>query len=167
MVMIEATKAGRPGLATLEASDGDALTRLFHRLSAESVYRRFFSPISRPDQLRAVVTRLDHRHNDAVAAVEGGEIVGLAQYSRGAGSPVADLAIVVADEWQRQGLGTRLVAALAERAAAEGIEGFVIDIQGDNYGALRLLKRVAPGTRLVFSSGVGEGVIPLSHRGAS
>jgi len=167
MVMIEASNAGRPGLATLEASDGDAVTRLFYRLSSESVYRRFFSPLSRPDQLRAVVTRLDHRHNDAVAAVEGGEVVGLAQYSRGPGSSVADLAIVVADGWQRQGLGTRLVAALAERAAAEGIDSFAVDIQGDNYGALRLLKRVAPSVRLVYSSGIGEGVIPLSQRCAS
>src|SRR5690348_9134473 len=126
MVMIEASNAGRPGLATLEASDGDALTRLFYRLSSESVYRRFFNPLSRPDELRAVVTRLDHRHNEAVAAVEGGEVVGLAQYSRGAGSSVADLAIVVADGWQRQGLGTRLVAALAERATAEGIDSFAV-----------------------------------------
>src|SRR5690242_16374126 len=167
MVMIEASNAGRPGLATLEASDGEALTRLFYRLSSESVYRRFFSPLYRPDELRAVVTRLDHRHNDALAAVEGGEVVGLAQYSRGAGSSVADLAIVVADGWQRQGLGTRLVAALAERATAEGIDSFAVDIQGDNYGALRLLKRVSPGARLAFSSGVGEGVIPLSSVFAS
>lgn len=166
MVMIEASSEGRPGLATLETSDGDALTRLFYRLSVESVYRRFFSPISKPDQLRAVVGRLDRRHNDAVVAVEAGEVVGMVQYSRGEGSRLADLAIVVADGWQRQGLGTRLVAALAERAAAAGIEGFAVDIQGDNFGALRLLKRVAPGVRLVFSSGVGEGVIPFSQEGA-
>ena len=62
---------------------------------------------------------------------------------------------------QRQGLGTRLVAALAERAAERGIDGFTVDIQGDNFGALRLLQRVAPGVRLAFSSGVGEGVIPV------
>ena len=73
----------------------------------------------------------------------------------------ADMAIVVADAWQRQGVGTRLVAALAERAASEGIEGFAVDIQGDNYGALKLFKRVAPGVRMTFSAGVGEAVIPL------
>ena len=75
MVMIEASNAGRPGLATLEASDGDAVTRLFYRLSSESVYRRFFSPVSKPDQLRAVVTRLDHRHNEAVAGLQPGSDV--------------------------------------------------------------------------------------------
>ena len=161
MVEIEAARIGRPGLAGLEVSDGDALTRLFYRLSPESVYRRFFSPLSRPDQLRASLARLDHHDRAAVAAVEGGEIVGVAQYSRAPGARHADLAIVVADGWQRQGLGMRLVAALAERAAAEGIEGFAVDIQGDNYGAQRLFKRVAPGARLAFSAGVGEGFIPL------
>jgi len=71
------------------------------------------------------------------------------------------MAIVVADEWQRQGIGTRLVAALAERARAEGITAFAVDVQGDNFGALRLLKRIGPGTRLAFSAGVGAGRIHL------
>lgn len=166
MVVIEASKDGRPGLASLEASDGEAMTRLFYRLSAESVYRRFFSPISKPDQLRAAVARLDHHDREAVAAVEGGEVVGVAQYSRAPGSRHAELAVVVADEWQRQGLGTRLVAALAERALAEGIDAFAVDIQGDNFGALRLFKRVAPRVRLAFSAGIGEAVIPLSQQDA-
>ncbi len=161
MVEIEAGVKGRPGLATLEACDGEAVTRLFGRLSLESVYRRFFSPAVKPEQLSASMARLDHHDREAVAAVQGGEVIGIAQYSRATGSPLAELAIVIADTCQRQGLGTRLVAALAERAVAEGIEGFAVDIQGDNYGALKLFKRVAPGVRLAFSGGIGEGVIPL------
>ena len=163
MVTIEASREGRPGLATVEASDGEAVVRLFDRLSPESVYRRYFSPLARREQLRASVARIDHHDREAVAAVEGGEVVGMAEYARPAGSRLADLAIVVADAWQRQGLGTRLMAALAMRAAEEGIEGFDVDIQGDNYGALRLFKRVAPGVRMAFSAGIGEAVIPLQH----
>ena len=34
-------------------------------------------------------------------------------------------------------------------------DGFAVDVQGDNYGALRLFKRVAPGVRMAFSAGVG------------
>jgi GNAT superfamily N-acetyltransferase len=161
MVMIEAAGADRPGLATLEAADADALLGLFDRLSAESMYRRYFSPSVRRERLRESVARIDHHDREAVAAVEGGEIVGVAEYSRAPGSGVADMAIVVADAWQRQGVGTRLVAALAERAASEGVEGFAVDIQGDNFGALKLFKRVAPGVRMTFSAGVGEAVIPL------
>lgn len=161
MVVIEASREGRPSLATLEAADGDALLDLFDRLSAESIYRRYYSPVVRRERLRASVARIDHHDREAVAAVAGGDVVGVAEYARTPGSAIAELAIVVADSWQRQGVGTRLVAALAGRAVEEGIEGFAVDIQGDNFGALKLFRRVAPGVRMTFSAGVGEAVIPL------
>jgi GNAT superfamily N-acetyltransferase len=161
MVEIESGHDGRPGLASLEASDGELLGRLFCRLSPESAYRRFFSPILKPDDFIRLLLRVDHYDRDAIAAVEGGEIVGVAQYSRLPGACQADLAIVVADIWQRQGLGTRLITALADRAAGKGIDKFAVAIQGDNFAAVRLLMRLAPGARLVYSAGVGEAVIPL------
>jgi len=167
MVEIESACKGRPGLASLDPSDTGLAVRLFHRLSPQSVYRRFHSPVVRAEYFTSLLLRLDHHDREAVAAVEDGELVGVAQYSRRAGSVHADLAIVVADAWQRQGLGTRLVAALAERAKAEGITGFSVDVQGDNFGVLKLLKRVAPGIRLAFSGGVGEGVMPLAAEQAS
>lgn len=161
MVEIERGTADRPGLAALDPSDGEALSRMFGRLSPQSVYRRFFSPISRSDVFRASLLRVDHCDHEAIAAVKDGEIVGVAQYARLPGARQANLAVVVEDDWQRQGLATRLIAALADRANHRGIEEFAVDIQGDNYGALKLFTRVAPGSRLAFSAGVGEGVIPL------
>ena len=162
MVEIEAGCDGRPGLAALEPSDAPLVGKMFRRLSAESIYWRFFSPISRSDLLEASVRQLDHRDREAVGAVVGGELIGIAQFVRRPGDSQAQMAIVVVDEWQRQGLGTRMIAALAHRALEEGIDSFAVDIQGDNYGALKLFRRVAPGGRMTYSSGVGEGVIPLS-----
>ena len=162
MIEIEAAGNGRPGLASLETCDGALVTRLFGRLSPESLYRRFFTPIVKPEQFTASLLRVDHLDRKAVGAVDGGELVGVAQYSRRPGSREAELAIVVADGWQRQGIGTRLVAALADRAVADGIDAFAVDIQGDNRAALRLLRRVNPDVRLTISGGVGEGVIPLT-----
>ena len=74
---------------------------------------------------------------------------------------------MVADAWQKQGLGTRLVAALADRAANHGITAFAVDVQGDNYAVIKLLRRVAPGIRLTFSAGVGEGSFALFASEAS
>lgn len=161
MVEIEAGCEGRPGLAALEPSDVPLVGRMFRRLSATSIYWRFFSPVSRPDLLERSVSQVDHTDREAVGAVVGGELVGIAQYVRRRGDTRAQLAIVIVDEWQRQGIGTRLVAALGEHALKAGIDSFEVDIQGDNYGALKLFKRVAPGARLSYSSGVGEGIIPL------
>lgn len=158
-------RSGRPGLAALEASDAALVERLFDRLSPESIYRRFFSPITSAEHFTRLVLREDALDRAAVAAVEDGELVGVAQYSRRPGADEADLAVMVADAWQRQGLGTRLVAALADRARGQGIERFAVDVQGDNYGSQRLLRRVAPGLRLTFSGGVGEG--EFSIQGAS
>jgi RimJ/RimL family protein N-acetyltransferase len=161
MVEIDAGSDGRPGLATLEKSDSALVEKMFRRLSAQSVYWRFFSPVSRPDLLVRSLQQLDHQDREAVGAVVGGQLVGIAQYVRRTADTQAQLAIVIVDEWQRQGLGTRMVAALAHRALEEGIESFGVDIQGDNYGALKLFQRLAPGARLTYSAGVGEGVIPL------
>lgn len=162
MVEIEAGTRMRPGLATLEPADAALVGEMFRRLSPKSIYSRFFSPLTRPDLLEASVRQIDHADREAVGAVVQGDLVGIAQYVRRHAANRAQMAIVIEDAWQRQGLATRLVAALAHRALAEGIECFEVDIQGDNYAALKLFHRIAPGSRIVFSSGVGEGLIPLS-----
>src|SRR5712671_5352778 len=68
MVLIEAGCDGRPGLATLETSDTEAVVGLFNRLSPESIYRRFFSPISTSDRFCASMLWVDKREREAVAA---------------------------------------------------------------------------------------------------
>lgn len=161
VIALEVAEDGLPKLACLEESDAQLLERLVERLSPTSMYRRFFSPVVRIDQFKASLVTTDRYERDSIVALEGGEVVGLAQYSRQVGCHKADMAIVVADAWQQQGLGTRLVAALADRAAAHGITAFAVSIQGDNSAAIRLLKRLAPGARLTFARGVGEAVIPL------
>ena len=162
MIALALEQDGRSTFACLEESDLGLVDGLLARLSPNSVYRRFFSPLVRADQFKASLLTTDRYHRDAIAALEDGEVVGLAQYSRRRGSSEADMAIVIADARQQQGLGTRLVVALADRAAAGGLTAFAVSIQGDNFAAMRLLQRVAPGTRLTFSGGVGEAVIPLA-----
>lgn len=163
MVEIEAANGGHPSLAKLEPGDEAAVERFFGRLSADSLYRRFFSPVSRSDRFASAILRVDRMERAALAAIEGGEVVAVAQYSRLPGAAAADMAIVVADAWQRQGLGTRLIAALADHAAARGIDSFSVDVQGDNYGAEKLLRRVAPGLKLAVSGGVGEGSFAIGR----
>ena len=134
---------------------GNLLRRLFYRLSPETLYRRFTSPIARPDQVRPDrLLDVDHRDREAIVAVDDGEIVGVARYFRQPGSDAAELAIVVADAWQGQGLATRMLAALAGQASAAGIERFTLITQADNSPALRLLRRVDPSVRLALSYGV-------------
>jgi RimJ/RimL family protein N-acetyltransferase len=143
MIATEPAAQGRVSLSRLERSDGEALRRLFYRLSPESLYRRFHSPVVYPEQTRPErLLDVDHRDREAVLAVVDGEIVGVARYVRQPRAGDADLAVVVADAWQRQGLATRMVTALGQLAASIGIERFSVTVQADNVRALALLKRL-------------------------
>jgi RimJ/RimL family protein N-acetyltransferase len=144
-----AAGAGSAVLARLEPSDGEALRRLFYRLSPETIYRRFHSPIVRPDQAQPRrLLDIDHHDREAVVAVVDGEIVGVARYFRQPGSDAAELAVVVADAWQRQGLATRMLSALANFARAACIHRFTATVQPDNPPALALLRRFRASGRL-------------------
>src|ERR1700719_5139266 len=131
MVAFEMGKEGRPGLARLEPTDGSELRRFFYRLSPETIYRRFHSPITRPEQAHPqFLLDVDHYDREAVVAVVEGEIVAVARYFRHPGSETAELAVVVADAWQRQGLATRMVSVLGGLAAAAGVRGLSLGVQG-------------------------------------
>ena len=163
MLQLEAARAGHVVLARLERSDGELLRRLFYRLSPETIYRRFLSPIARPDQARPErLLDLDHRDREAVAAVVDGEIVGVARYFRLPDLAAAEVAVVVADAWQGQGLATRMLSSLAELARTAGIDRFTVTLQADNRPALGLLRRFNSSARLAHSRGIYETSIPLS-----
>ena len=133
----------------LEPDDRAALAEGFERLSPESRYRRFFGPIA---QLRErdldYLTRVDHHDHEALVAVdpETGQGAGVARYVRTA-PEVAEPAIVVADDWQGRGLGSRLLDALADRAREEGVRRFEAPVLATNVEAMRALARLGETTR--------------------
>lgn len=150
-------------LARLEPSDCEPLRRFFYRLSPQSVYRRFLSPIQSPDQLALQrLLDLDGRERQALAALVDGEIVGVARYAPDrARAGAAELAVAVADDWQRQGIATRLIRALGQSARAAGFERFLIVTQADNQAAVRLVRRLSPAARFRFEDGLLETEIAL------
>ena len=162
MIAMQEAAGGDVQLARLERSDGEALRRLFFRLSPTTRYRRFHSPIVRPEQAQPDrLLDIDHHDREAVIAVLDDEIVGVARYARHAGSDSAEVAVVVADGWQRQGLATRMCSALSELAAAEGVRQFTLSMQSDNPAVLRLVRRLYPKARLSYSHGMCEAVVAL------
>ena|ERR1700682_669815 len=169
MVALQEEASGHVGLARLESKDGMQLRRFFDRLSPETLYRRFHSPIMRPEQAQpARLLDLDHHDREAVVAVSGGEIVGVARYARVRGADTAEVAIVVADGWQRQGLATRMLSALGELALEAGVRQFFLSMQADNAPVLRLVQRLYPDAALLHDQGLCETTVPIrgSHRWA-
>jgi GNAT superfamily N-acetyltransferase/nucleotide-binding universal stress UspA family protein len=140
----------------IESADRDRLRAGFERLSPESRYRRFFSPVNELSERDLdYLVEVDHHDHEALLAVppDGGPGYGVARFVRTAPEE-AEPAIVVVDDWQGRGVGGLLLDVLAERAREEGIARFRAPVLARNEESIRLLRRLGP-TR---QSRVGEEV---------
>jgi GNAT superfamily N-acetyltransferase len=144
-------------------SDQALFYRLWPRLSPETVYRRFHAPVHRlsAETVRRLVT-VDHDLREAVVAVVGGEVVGVARYDRPLDDPsTAEVAVVVEDAWQGAGVGRQLLASLADVAARRGVRTFTATVQPDNRPVLGLLHRLLPDSTVTPDDGVLTVTSPL------
>ena len=117
-------------------------------LSDESVQRRFLTlkrKFSR-SELR-YLTEVNGRDHVALVAEYPGEpvrrLIAVARFVRLADDPTAaEAAIVVADDWQRRGAGSRLAEQLADEARRLGIRRFTATMASDNVPAHKLMRRL-------------------------
>lgn len=138
----------------IRADDGQRLRDSHLRLSEESRYRRFLAakPELSEADARYLVQVDGCDHYALVATLAGGPgddpepIVAVARYIRRPGDPrTAELAIVVGDRLQGQGLATELVTRLAQAAAVRGVRRFTATMLSDNVAIQRLLARISAG----------------------
>jgi GNAT superfamily N-acetyltransferase len=120
--------------------------RLWGRLSPTTVYRRFHSPLhSLPDDVVRHLVTVDHDLREAVVAVVGGEVVGVARYDRSPTDPAtADFAVMVEDAWQGAGVGRQLAVEVTRLAAGRGVRTLTADVQADNDRVVGLIRRLFP-----------------------
>ena len=110
------------GVAHLRPSgpaDTEAIRAMHGRLSAKTLYLRYFSAVSTvSDQKIAIFTDVDYDSRVGLVAELGGEMIAAGVYLR---SPVGDtdsaeLALLVEDSQQSRGLGSILLEHLAAAA---------------------------------------------------
>ncbi len=127
-------------------SEGPLIDAFVRHLSPETSYRRFLAPVPRlsPAQVGMIVN-VDHRDRETLVAVarEGcaESVVGFAQYVR-VSDVSAEMAVVVADDWQRRGIGTALLRRLLLAAGTNGFEWLTGEFLSTNRGILRLVSRL-------------------------
>jgi GNAT superfamily N-acetyltransferase len=95
---------------------------------------------------------------DAQVAAGDGHLYGWAEFGRRPGEIAeADLAVLVADPWHRQGLATAMIRSLLPRAAAAGVTQLGADVLPSNRAAHALLRSLF-GTNLrpEFDGGVAH-----------
>lgn len=94
-------------------------------LSRDSGYNRLLSArkLTREEIWR--LTRIDYEREMAFVAITGigaaSRLLGVARYVRDRVGGGAEFAVVVADAWQRKGVGTLLLQALQDHARAAGV----------------------------------------------
>jgi GNAT superfamily N-acetyltransferase len=123
-------------------ADLPALGDFFTGLSVQTRYLRFFSPITPGPSLLNLLCG-DDGTTDALLATRGGVIIGhgmAADRSGPCGARTTDLGVVVADAWQRQGVGSALVRALMTGAQVRGITTVTMDVMHGNARALAMIK---------------------------
>lgn len=146
----------------LRASDRSKLLDGFEHLSADSRYRRFFTPTPRltPSMLKRLFD-LDGHDRFAVGAERlrmgwlPGAGLGVARFIRLPDSQdVAEIAVSIVDDVQGQGLGTILLYELAAAARAHGITRFVAWVQADNEPMKALVRKLDPLARAHSEDGL-------------
>jgi GNAT superfamily N-acetyltransferase len=154
-------------LRPILSQDKAEVVRAFERLSLQSRYQRFFSPLRElSPSLLAYLTEINYVDHFAYGAFAIAQpepaLIGVARYIRLADEPQsAEVAIAVIDDYHRRGLGKQLLAALAGVAIENGIGRFLGNTLWENRPMLELLRqanaRITP-----ESSGVLRFAVDLS-----
>jgi acetyltransferase len=139
---VQLDDARKVRIRPVECDDGRAVQAFVARLSPGTSRRRFFRPVKAltPSALARVV-EVDYTRSMSIVAEAGGELVGLAEYVASPGEHSADVAVVIADEWQGAGLGRVLLGALLMHAANQGLARLRGEALADNAPILALTHR--------------------------
>ena len=134
-------------LREVEQQDKDALHLAIKRLSSESRYARFMSPLHElSSELLDRAVNPDAGNEMQIVAVygEGPQeiIVGGARYNATPGSSHCEFAMAIIDDWQGLGLARQLLETLVNSARAHGFEQMDGFILATNTGMLALAKKL-------------------------
>jgi acetyl coenzyme A synthetase (ADP forming)-like protein len=132
--------------------DADAIARFLDSLSLRAQAFRFFGAGADLGQMARLCATVDYRDTYGVVAVAGGDIVGHAMYAR-VNDESVEVAFAIADRLQGHGLGTVLLAHLAEAAEASGYREFQADVLIENALMLEVFRE--SGFPVTFSATSG------------
>ena len=146
----------------IEPGDWTRLQRFHQRLSPVTVHLRFHGAkqqLSEP--LAHRLTQFDSKNEFGIVASTGtrGRIVGVARYFR-LDTDSAEVAFVVQDEYQHQGIGKRLMRRLRAHALQNGITHFYAEVLPGNAPMLRVLEG-AGSASISYRGGVLEVIVDL------
>lgn len=149
--------------------DDKPLVRAFYdELSDRSRRLRFLVPTSElSEEDLAYLTDVDHKRHEAIVGLDdSGRMVGVARYVRTPGDrESAEVAVVVADDRQNEGIGTALLDRLTQRARENGIVRYTAIVSEDNDIVLNALNRAGAETTGTTDEGEIEFALDVPSEG--
>ncbi len=143
----------------MNPTDEPATRDLFYSLSQETVYYRYMSSMKRiPRKQLQNFVYVDHRNEVAIVGTvpeaHGEEIIAIGRYYLDQKTNRAEVAFVVRDDWQKQGVGSFIMKHLAIIAKRSGIAGFTAEVMRDN----KPMQAVINHSGMKVRSSLNEGV---------
>ena len=154
----------------VKPTDEPALSEMLYSLSTQSVHTRFFTHTTTfPHKDVQKVANIDYQDELAIVAVvpgpAGEEIVAIAQYFHDPKAQAAEVAFVVQDEWQRKGMGSILMAYLAQIARGRGVKRFCAKVLAANKPMLAIFHHSGFQVNTAFDGEVYDITLPLAGEG--
>jgi GNAT superfamily N-acetyltransferase len=133
----------------IRPTDEDMMRDFFYKLSPQTVYHRFFSPVkSMPHARLKDFVAIDYQSEMALVGIakedEREVIVATGRYSLESSSDAAEVAFAVSDDWQNLGIGHFVFGRLLATARTRGIVKFTADVLSDNTRMLHIFHECSP-----------------------
>ncbi|HUV74116.1 MAG TPA: GNAT family N-acetyltransferase [Anaerolineae bacterium] len=146
-------------LRPIKPTDERLEQELLYSLSDRSIYLRFFSAMSAfPHERVQYYTTVDYDEHMAIVAIDmsNGEeqMIGVGRYVKEKNSDMAELALLVSDDWQGKGVGTLMHDYLEQIARAHKIGGFKGEVLEQNQGALHVFTRLGRNAKTQYDDGI-------------
>jgi len=128
----------------IRPDDEPRLIELYNRLSRHTAYQRFFTVMRRlPSDWGHYFANVDYRRRLALVAeretVAGIELIGVGRYEPSNEEATGEVAFVLEDGYQGQGLGAVLLDAVLQAGMERGLTRFRAYVLAENHRMLRLL----------------------------
>ncbi len=117
----------------IQPEDAEILVEFYSRVSDESKYYRFFSPMPKlSDRDVARFTQVDHVDRVAFVLLLSGEMIAVGRYDL-VKPGEAEVAFLVEDRHQGRGIAQILLEHLAQAGRERGVDRFVAEVLPDNH----------------------------------
>jgi acyl-CoA synthetase (NDP forming)/RimJ/RimL family protein N-acetyltransferase len=151
------------GIRPARPDDLDAVREMHEKLSPENLYLRFFSlsPGAAEWEARRLCREPAPDHA-ALLAVLDGELIGCGSYEcDDSPSRSAEVALAVADDMHRRGIGTLLLEHLESLARRRGLHAFTAETLSENAPMLRVFAEAGLQAHRTLADGVYSLTFPL------